>query len=355
MRSEAASAVPAVPTPVRQGDPARIRAGWISLTAGSAICAGKFTAAAFTGSAALLADAMESVVNLVAAGFLVVVLVISARPADRDHPYGHGKVEFFSAGVEGALVAVAALAIVWQAALDLLRGPSLGRLDLGLALSASLAAANAALGAYLVRVGHRHGSDALVADGRHVLADVLTTAGVLIGLAAVVWTGVPQIDPLVAIVVALVILRTGWGLLRSAVGGLMDEAAPTLLVPICAALEAEREDAWIDAHSLRTFRSGAIQHTDLHLAVPRYYDADRLHAIDGSVRVTVLGATGLPGDVIVHFDPCRPRQCPICAIPACPVRAATFRARPPLSLERATRADELLDEGTPLSPIELAP
>jgi len=333
-------------------DPARVRAGWLSLVAGSAICAGKFAVAQATGSTALLSDALESIVNVVAASLLLYTLIVAARPADRDHPYGHGKVEFFSAGVEGALIAVAALAIVYHAVLDLWQGPHLRRLDLGIAVSALLAAANAALGAFLVRTGRRHGSAALEADGHHVLTDVITTVGVICGLGLVWLTGYPRLDPLVAIAVALSILATGWRLARSAVGGLMDEADAPLLASICAALERERDDAWIDVHSLRTFRSGAVQHSDLHLAVPRYYDADQLHEISERVREVILGATERPGDVIVHFDPCRPRQCPGCAVSPCPVRAAPFAARAPIGLERALRGDELLESGAPVPAAE---
>jgi cation diffusion facilitator family transporter len=336
-------------------DRTRVHAGRISLVAGTLICAGKFAVAGLTGSTALLSDAMESVVNIVAAALLLYTLVVAARPADRDHPYGHGKIEFFSAGVEGALIAVAALAIVYQAGVDLIRGPHLRRLDFGIAASAVLALANAALGSYLVRAGRSHGSEALVADGRHVLTDVITTVGVIVGLGAVALTGLPQLDPLVAIAVALSILHTGWRLLRSAVGGLMDEADPSLLAPICQALERSREDAWIDVHSLRSFRSGAVQHSDLHLAVPRYFDADQLHEISDRVREAVLAGTRLPGDVIVHFDPCRPRQCPICPVDPCPVREAAFVRRIPLTLERALRADEQLEDGKPLPPVEARP
>jgi cation diffusion facilitator family transporter len=336
-------------------DPARVRAGWVSLFTGVVLCAGKFAVATATGSTALLSDALESVVNVAAASLLLYALVVAARPADRNHPYGHGKVEFFSAGVEGALIAVAALAILYHAAFDLWRGPHLRRIDLGIAASALLAAGNAALGVYLVRTGRRHGSAALEADGRHVLTDVVTTAGVIAGLGLVWLTGFPRLDPLVAIAVAFSILYTGWRLLRGAVGGLMDEADAPLLARICEALEREREDAWIDVHSLRTFRSGAVQHTDLHLAVPRYFDADRLHEISERVRETVLDAARRPGDVIVHFDPCRPRQCPLCRMPDCPVRAAPFVRRPPISLERALRGDEQLDDGAPVPPVEALP
>lgn len=335
--------------------PARLRAGWLSLGVGGAVCAGKFVAAGLTGSTALLSDALESIVNVVAAALLLYAVYVAARPADRDHPYGHGKVEFFSAGVEGALIAVAAVTIVYQAALDLVRGPDLRRLDLGIGLSAGLALVNAALGVYLVRVGRRTGSEAVVADGRHVLTDVVTTAGVVAGLCAVHATGWPRLDPLVAVAVALSILRTGWVLLRGAVGGLMDEADVRLLAPICAALEREREDSWIDVHSLRSFRSGAVQHTDLHLAVPRYFDADRLHAMSERVTDVIVEAAGRPGDVIVHFDPCRPRQCPGCAVRGCPVRGAPFTRRAAIDLERALRGDEGLDSGAPIPPLEVRP
>lgn len=334
----------------RADDPARVRAGGLSLLAGAAICAGKFAVAGITGSTAVFSDAMESIVNVAAASLLLYTLTVAARPPDRDHPYGHGKVEFFSAGAEGALIAVAALAILYEAVAELVRGPSLRRLDLAIGLSVALAAANAALGLFLVRTGRRTGSQALVADGHHILTDVLTTAGVVVGLVLVVATGRAVFDPLAAIGVALWILRTGYRLLRSAVGGLMDEADDALLGPICRALEMRREPSWIDVHSLRTFRSGALQHTDLHLAVPRYFDADRLHRMGDAVERAVLEATGCPGDVIVHFDPCRPRQCPGCGVDPCPVRSAPFVAREPIRLERAVRGDERLDSGAPVPP-----
>lgn len=341
--------------PVRPGDPARLRAGWVSLAAGTAICVGKFAVAAATGSTAVLSDAFESIVNVFAAALLLYALLVAARPADRDHPYGHGKVEFFAAGAEGLLIGAAALYILYSAALDLWRGPQLRRLDVGIAASAALAGANAVLGRYLVRTGRRHHSAALIADGQHVLTDVVTTAGVIAGLGLVWLTGIPRIDPLVAILVALSILRTGWRLLRGAVGGLMDEADTPLLAGIAAALEGSRADAWIDVHSLRTFRSGAVQHTDFHLVVPRYFDADRLHRISERIQKVVFGASGRRGGVIVHFDPCRPRHCPGCAMPDCPVRAAPFEKREPITLERALRGDEALDDGAPLPPPEEAP
>jgi cation diffusion facilitator family transporter len=330
----------------------RIRAGWLSLAIGTAIFGGKLAAFALTGSSAVLSDAMESVVNVVAAVLLLYSLIVAARPADRDHPYGHGKVEFFSAGVEGALIAVAALAILVQAVRELVRGPELRNLDLGLLLLTGLTLANGALGAYLIRVGRRNHSMALEADGRHLWTDVVTSVGVLAGLGAVRLTGLVVLDPLVAIAVALNILREGVRLVRRAVGGLMDEADVAMLERLVEALARVRPPWWIDAHGLRAWRSGAVHHVDLHLCVPRYFDADRLHEIDDEIHRTALGALGAVGDVLVHFDPCRPRQCPICAMPDCPVRSAPPGTRPALTLARATRGEERLETG---DPVEAAP
>jgi 2-amino-4-hydroxy-6-hydroxymethyldihydropteridine diphosphokinase len=291
---------------------------------------------------------MESVVNVVAASLLLYSLIVAARPPDPDHPYGHGKVEFFSAGLEGALIVLAAGAILIEAIAEIVRGPDLRRLDAGLAMLAVLSAANGALGFYLIRTGERTGSLALVADGRHILTDVWTSVGVIAGLALVWVTDWQLLDPFVAMAVALNVLHTGWTLAREAVGGLMDEAPEELLATLAAALDARREPSWIDAHSLRAWRSGHFTHVDLHMVVPRYLDVDRLHEVDGRVDETISRTLEGPTEVIVHFDPCRPRFCSTCQMPDCPIREAAFEARKPWSRERATRVDESLETGTPL-------
>jgi cation diffusion facilitator family transporter len=319
---------------------ARLRAGRVSLFVGCVVLAGKLAAFVITGSAAVLSDALESIVNVVAAALLLYSLIVAARPADRSHPYGHGKVEFFSMGVEGTLIAVAALLILVEAARDLWRGPKVERIDLGLILVTLLTLANAGLGLYLLRVGRRTHSFALQADGQHVLTDVATSVGVIVGLAAVWLTGWVVLDPLVAIGVALNILRTGWSLVRSAVAGLMDEADESILAAVAEELEKGRDPWCIDVHGLRAWRSGAFHHADLHVCVPRYFDAGRLHEIDTALKRRVLGAVARPGDVIVHFDPCLPRDCEGCAMEACAVRTTLFDARRPIDLERATRTDD---------------
>jgi cation diffusion facilitator family transporter len=330
----------------------RLRAGRIALGVGVVVLGAKLVAWGLTGSAAVLSDALESVVNVVAGALLLFSLHLSIQPADRNHPYGHGKVEFFSAGVEGALIGIAALLIAVEATRQLVLGPHLRQLDLGLLLVTAATVANAVAGSWLIRVGRRVHSLALVADGRHLLTDVATSVGVIVGLTLVRVTGWALVDPLVALAVAVHILRTGWDLARQAVGGLMDEADPGLLGRMVAALEVDRASWLIDAHTLRAWRSGAVQHVDLHMVVPRYYDADRLHEIGENVEERLLAAAGVPGEAIAHFDPCRPRHCRGCAMEACPVRSAAFVGRRPLTLERATRSDETLDTGLPVETVK---
>ena len=318
---------------------ARRRAAWISLVVGSAIFLGKIATWQLTGSVAVLSDALESTVNIAAAALLVFSMHLAAQPADRDHPYGHGKVEFLSAGIEGALIVVAAVLIAVEAIGGLLHPVPLGRLEFGLVALAALSAGNAGLGFYLVRTGRSAQSLALVADGKHVLADVTTSAGVLVGLALVKLTGIAWLDPAVALLVAANIVREGLRLARSAVKGLMDEADPQLLEALSATLSRERPPEWIDVHGLRAWRSGALVHTDLHLVVPRYFDAERLHEISETVEARLLGGLTEPGEAVVHFDPCGPVHCVSCEMPACQVRGAAFKERTLLSVARATRTD----------------
>ncbi|MCZ6463334.1 MAG: cation diffusion facilitator family transporter [Proteobacteria bacterium] len=324
---------------------ARLRAGWISLAAGVLIFGGKLSAYWLTDSTAVFSDAMESIINIVAGALLVFSLAVAARPADRDHPYGHGKVEFFTAGIEGSFILLAALLIVVQAVRELVAGPELRNLDLGVGLLALFGAGNAVLGVYLVRTGRRTHSIALVADGKHVLTDVWTSAGVFVGLLAVWLTGWMILDPLVAIAAAANILRQGWNLTRDAVRGLMDEADEVILAGIVSALQENRKDEWIDIHSLRAWRSGAMVHTDFHMTVPRYLDVQQIHGIHEAVESTLRASTEQPGDVVVHFDPCTPRDCTGCTMRDCPVRESACRNRPPLTLTSATRGDEVHAEG----------
>jgi len=305
----------------------RRKAATISIGVGVALLAIKFAAYWLTGSAAVLSDALESIINVVASGFAFLSILISARPPDESHPYGHGKIEFFSSGFEGALIVVAAVAIIWTAVPAFFHPKPLPGLDIALALLVAGGIVNWLLGSYLIRVGKQANSATLVADGRHVQTDAFTSAGVIIGLVLVRLTGWTWLDPLVAILVALNILRSGYHLLDEAIGGLMDKAEPEFLTQVAETLQRLRRPEWIAPHHLRSWRSGAVRFIDFHLVVPCYWKIYQAHAIQKEIEAALLEALDTPGQVVIHFDPCSPDYCPICEVPDCPIRQAPFTRR----------------------------
>jgi len=326
---------PAPDHSARRSEDARERkqAGWISLVVALAVLGGKLAVYYLTGSVAVYADALESLVNVAAAILLVTSLRIAAQPADRGHRYGHGKVEYFSAGIEGGLIVVAAGLIAIEAMSDLVRGASVNPALDGLLLLTLVSGLNAGLSYYLIQVGRRTGSPALVADGVHVRTDVVTSAAVIGGLIAVRVTGWEFLDPVVALAAAANILREGWGLLQNATSGLMNAAPEARVAPLIEALEASRPPTWIDVHDLRAFESGATLHLDLHLTVPRYLSIEEAHNEHETV-VERLRSDGDTIDALVHFDPCEPRHCSHCEMPECELRESPSQGRPALTLDR---------------------
>lgn len=317
-------------------DPAarlRLRAGLVSLVAGSLIFAAKWAAWQLTGSTAVLSDALESIVNVVAASFAVGSVAFAARPADRNHPYGHGKIEFVAAAFEGGLITFAALLIAFEGARDLLGTPEVAQLDLGLAITAGAGVANLILGAFLVRTGRRHASLTLVADGKHVLSDFWTTVGVVVGLLLVRLTGLAWFDPAVAILVAVNLAWTGIRLVREAAGGLLDEEDRELLGRLLGAVNASLDSDVIAVHNLRAIRSGRYVHVDAHLVVPEYWTVEQAHEAANDFERRVVAAGEIEGQIMFHSDPCRRAYCARCAVPDCPIRREPLRARPPLTLE----------------------
>jgi len=188
--------------------------------------------------------------------------------------------------------------------------------------------ANALLGVYLQYVGHRTHSHALVADGKHLLSDAYTSAGVLVGILGVWLTGWDVLDALTALVVALHILVMGGRLVRESIARLMDEAEPVLLQRIVETMQAARQVSWIDLHNLRAWRSGPRYHVDFHLTLPRYWDLEHGHDVAQSIELLIQETQPTYGDVIIHIDPCLPGDCPFCAMSSCPVRAAAHQESP---------------------------
>ena len=245
---------------------------WLSIAAALATIALKFWAYLLTGSVGLLSDALESVVNLVAAIIAVIALSIASRPADSNHHYGHGKVEYFSAGIEGLMIFVAAMVIVYSAVERLLHPQALEAVGVGLLITLIATAINAAVGWLILRAGRRHRSLTLVADGKHLLTDVWTSIGVVIGVGLVALTGWLPLDSIVAIAVGLNILWTGFTLVRNSVHGLMDRALNAAdearVIEVVNSFVAEYPPGQLAFHALQTRESGEQRFVSLHVLVP---------------------------------------------------------------------------------------
>ena len=279
----------------------------VSLAAGSvavalAVLALKLVAWWLTGSVALFADALESVVNVAAAIAALVAVHYAAQPADANHPYGHDKAEYFSAVLEGALILVAAFIIlhetwqVWQAP----RTPELSLIAFGVAIAAT--AVNGVWCAVLFKQGRRLRSPALLADARHLLADVVTSIGVLVGVSLALATGLIWLDPLLAALTAVNILFSGARLVRESVGGLMDEAlSPGLLSRIRATVAAEAEGA-IEAHDIRSRQAGRNTFIEFHLVVPGEMRVVEAHAICDRVEAALKAELG-NAVITIHVEP----------------------------------------------------
>ncbi|MDQ1239628.1 MAG: hypothetical protein QG577_1814 [Thermodesulfobacteriota bacterium] len=280
----------------------------------------KFVAYALTASSAILSDALESIINVVAGGFAFFSLVLSARPPDKTHPYGHGKIEYFSAGFEGALIVLAAVGIFFSGLYQTFHPKELPTLDIGLLLVLGASLVNLALGLFLVRMGKKNDSLVLLADGKHILTDVYTSAGVLAGLLVVHVTGWFRGDGVIACVVGVHIVYSGSQLVRSAFAGLMNRSEPALLDEICSLLETHRRDVWIDVHRLRAWRSGAWVHLDFHLILPRDIPLWDAHKQVKDLEKIFMEYFGGQADVLIHLDPCDDPECPICGHEPCELR-----------------------------------
>jgi cation diffusion facilitator family transporter len=273
-----------------------------SLAVSLAVLAIKFGAYLLTGSVALYSDALESIINVVTAAAAVVAIRSAARPADAEHPYGHHKAEYLSAVVVGAMILVAAVAILREAYGAVLAPKPIDAPWIGLAVNTVATVINFAWSGVLIRQGRRHRSAALVADGKHLLVDVVTSLGVLVGVALVVLTGIVVLDAAIAALVALHVLRSGWGVIRDSTSGLLDESAPAEeLARIREVISLNAGDA-IETHDLRTRHAGRTTFIDFHLVVPGCMSVERSHEICDRLEAALQKA--LEGAVVmIHVEP----------------------------------------------------
>ncbi|HNA96323.1 MAG TPA: cation diffusion facilitator family transporter [Chitinophagaceae bacterium] len=297
----------------------------------------KFFAYYITHSVAILTDALESIANVAAGLIGLYSLYVAAKPRDFDHPYGHGKAEFLSAAVEGTLIVSAGAIILYKAIKNLLYPIPIHRVDFGIWLVAATAVVNFILGYYCLLIGKKNNSLALLASGKHLLSDTWSTLGIIVGLVLLHFTGYKWIDGVVAMLFGLLIIYTGYKILRRSIAGIMDEADIKLLSHLVTLLNHNRSVNWIDLHNLRVIKYGSVMHIDCHLTVPWFLNVNEAHNEVDALSVLVRKEFGETVELFVHTDGCLPFSCKICNKENCAERKYNFEKRIDWTLENISQ------------------
>lgn len=286
-----------------------------------------------THSVAILTDALESIVNVVAGFIGLFSLYIAAKPRDTDHPYGHGKAEFVSAAIEGTMIGTAGIIILYKAIQHLIYPVELHKIDVGIILVAITALINFAVGYFCLKTGKKNNSAALIASGKHLQTDTWSTAGIIAGLVLLYFTGYSWIDSAVAGLFGFFIIYTGYRIIRSSLAGIMDEADEKLLNHVVELLNRNRKENWVDLHNLRVIKYGSVLHLDCHLTVPWFLNVHDAHKEIDALSDLIKKEFGESLELFVHSDGCLPFSCRICNKENCPERKNNFEQKVTWTLE----------------------
>ncbi len=309
---------------------------FVALAVGLVILLLKLVAFYLSNSMALKSDALESLVNLLAGSFAAFAVLYARKPADRDHPYGHGKIEYVSSFFEGGLITLAAILICYEAIENLVRGIVLKELGIGLLINFAAGSINGILGLWLIRMGKKKSSAAMEADGHHLLSDFITTLGVAGGLLAVHFTGLSWLDPAIALVFGLWLGFAGGRVLYRSVLSLMDTENPESIERLISAMNHVNDPDVLAIHALRAMHLGEYTHVDIHIVLPEVYDIAKANEIVHAYEHRVLAEAGMNGEFHSHIDPCGRRYCSHCHLKDCPIRQEPLmRKRPDFITEVA--------------------
>lgn len=284
---------------------------------------GKLIAWQLTNSDAVFSDAMESIVNIISAFMGLYALYLAAKPRDNDHPYGHGKVEFVTSGIEGILIVVAGVVIIIESIDSLVEGVKISKLDWGIAIVGTTALINFIMGYVSYQKGKKENSLVLMGSGKHLQSDTLSTLGVMVSLVLVYLTGWMWLDVVVALFFGIYIIVVGCKIVREALKGIMDEKDESLLTEIVKKLQASRHAEWIDIHNMKVQQFGAHLHIDAHITLPYYYSLRQAHQQMEEVIQLLLKNTDRSIEFNFHMDYCKPFSCEICKL-ECPFRERPF-------------------------------
>jgi len=292
---------------------------WISILS-VVLLVGKLIAYFFTHSLSILTDALESIVNVLAGVIGLYSLYIAAKPRDKEHPYGHGKAEFISAAVEGTLIVLAGVLIMYETVRSVLDDAQVHKLDTGLILVGITALLNYIAGTVCIRIGKKNQSLALQASGKHLQTDTYSTLAIILGLLLMLFTGLAWIDKALAAVMSIYIMYNGYQIVRASLAGIMDEADMALLQRFVDVLNANRQENWIDLHNLRVIKYGITLHIDCHLTVPWYLNIHEAHQEIDQLGAIIRQEFGDAIELFVHTDGCLPFSCRICSKTQCEKR-----------------------------------
>lgn len=306
----------------------------------------KTFAFSITKSQAVLSDALESIVNVVASLLALWVIHEALAPADDEHPYGHGKLEYFSAAFEGGLVCFASLMIAGEAIQALWKGVTLNNLDTGIYLVSFASLLNLVLGLSLLKVAKKHNSDALKSSGLHVLSDLWTTLGAIVGILLVMWTGQVWIDAATAIIMAFLLLWAGYKIVRRALGALLDEHDMTTLEELAKVFNKNQRQGLIDLHNLKVIRSGRFHHVDAHLVIPEFWDIDTAHKFSNLLEYDIVNDYPFDGEIAFHLDPCGKNYCDHCDMKNCPIRKTEFKNKFEFTAKDLISGAKFTEEGS---------
>lgn len=304
------------------------------------ILCGKFLAFWLTNSVGILTDAMESIVNVVAGLISLYSLRWAARPRDKDHPFGHGKMELISASIEGLLIAIAGGVIIYEGIQRLFTPASIEKLDVGIIVVAVAGAMNYVMGWYSIRIGKRHNSIALVAGGKHLQSDTYSTIGLVIGLLLLYFTRIAWIDSALALIFGAIIVVTGIGILRKTIENLLDKADDELLRDMVQTMEEHRSKDWIDVHNTKIIKYGSYLYIDCDLTLPWYYNLIESHDACNNLQTTLVSRFSERVQVSIHSDPCNRAHCEHCLMDTCTTRQTPFVAVESFDLQRIIESDE---------------
>lgn len=277
-----------------------------------------------TSSISILTDALESTVNVIAGFIGLYSLILSSKPKDKEHPYGHGKVEFISSAFEGILISIAGLIIIYEAINNLKHPHEIQKLDLGLILVSVSGIVNYVVGLYCIKKGKNENSPVLIGGGKHLITDTYSTLGIILGIVFMLLTGYFWIDSLAAIIFAFIILFTGYKIIRKSISGMMDEADDEIITEVKNVLNDHREKVWIDVHNMRIINYSGFYHIDCHLTIPFYYTINQGHQISEDLSMILIKHFKGRAEFFIHIDACMSYQCRLCQIESCKERKNEF-------------------------------